>query len=390
MSITPLGAAYFGADEANLANRLKSAHLAGELVKGAKPAAGAAPGGAPAGEGEVKLSKNALKKLAKGPKKEKVKVNWEVDAGKKAAKAKEKADKAAADRKRNEEEAAMQVATPKGEKKIMTKEILTVYQPSLVEASWQEWWEASGYYTADAAKGKAAGEAGRFVIVIPPPNVTGSLHLGHALTAAIEDTLTRWHRMKGEPALYLPGTDHAGIATQSVVEKMLMKEQGLTRHDLGRDKFLEKVWEWKEAYGSRICTQIRELGSSVDWSREAFTMDAKCSKAVVEAFCRFHEKGILFRDKRLINWSCKLKSAISDIEVEHEDIEGGTWLAVPNHTKQAKYQFGMFTEFAYKVEGSGEEIVVATTRLETMLGDTAVSGRGLERAGGGIARDDDG
>jgi valyl-tRNA synthetase len=130
---------------------------------------------------------------------------------------------------------------------------------------------------------------------------------------------------------------------------MLIKETGLTRHDLGREAFLAKVWEWKEQYGSRICDQIRQLGSSVDWSREAFTMDAKCSAAVVEAFCRFHEKGILFRDKRLINWSCRLKSAISDIEVDHEDIEGGAWRAAPGHTLQAKYQFGMFTEFAYKV-----------------------------------------
>jgi valyl-tRNA synthetase len=214
-------------------------------------------------------------------------------------------------------EAAAQVVTPKGDKKILTPEMASVYHPALVEASWQEWWEDSGYYSADAAKAAEAGPDGRFVICIPPPNVTGSLHLGHALTAAIEDTLTRWHRMNGKVALYLPGTDHAGIATQSVVEKKLMKDEGKTRHDLGRPEFLKKVWEWKEQYGSHICTQIRELGSSVDWSREAFTMDDKCSKAVVEAFCRFHEKGILFRDKRLINWSCRLKSAISDIEVCH-------------------------------------------------------------------------
>ena len=296
-----------------------------------------------------------------------------VNEDKKKAKAEEKAAKAAAAKARNDAEAAAQVVTPAGEKKILTDEMASVYQPAMVEKSWQDWWEKSGFYSADAAAGAAAGTEGRFVMVIPPPNVTGSLHLGHALTAAIEDTLTRWHRMKGDVTLYVPGTDHAGIATQSVVEKMLLKEQGKTRHDLGREAFLGKVWEWKEAYGSRICTQIRELGSSVDWSREAFTMDDRCSKAVVEAFCRFHEKGILFRDKRLINWSCKLKSAISDIEVETKEIEGGCMMAVPNHTKRATYQFGMMTEFAYKVKGSDERIVVATTRLETMLGDTAVA-----------------
>jgi valyl-tRNA synthetase len=137
---------------------------------------------------------------------------------------------------------------------------------------------------------------------------------------------------------------------------MLTKETGQTRHDLGREAFLGKVFEWKDKYGRSICNQIKQLGSSVDWSREAFTMDDKCSAAVVEAFCRFHEKGILFRDKRLINWSCRLKSAISDIEVDHEDIEGGTWRSIPGHTKQDKYQFGMFTEFAYKVKTMEVEV----------------------------------
>jgi len=233
------------------------------------------------------------------------------------------------------------------------------------------WWEAQGYFkpAPPSSSGKAS-----YTVPMPPPNVTGKLHMGHAMFVALQDILARFHRMRGRPTLYLPGTDHAGIATQSVVEKKIMKEEGKTRHDYGRPEFLKKVWEWKEQHGSHICTQIRELGSSVDWSREAFTMDDKCSKAVVEAFCRFHEKGILFRDKRLINWSCKLKSAISDIEVDHEDIEGGHMRSVPGHTKQAKYEFGMFTEFAYKVEGGGEEeIVVATTRLETMLGDTGVA-----------------
>jgi len=399
-------ASYWEADEASLALRLYLASATGELAKppaaapaakakaatapakgkgggggggGAAAAGGAAVGGAAEvilGEDGKPLSKSALKKLAKGKgkdKKPKDKNFGKVDPEKAAKKAAEKAAKAKAKADALAAEEALVVDTPHGDKKIMTDTMASAYKPEMVEKAWQEWWEKSGFYSADAEAGKAAGEEGRFVIVIPPPNVTGSLHLGHALTAAIEDTLTRWHRMKGDVTLYVPGTDHAGIATQSIVEKMLVRDQGINRHDLGREKFLEKVWEWKDQYGSRICRQIRELGSSVDWSREAFTMDDKCSKAVVEAFCRFHEDGILFRDKRLINWSCKLKSAISDIEVDHEDIEGGVMRSVPGHTKQDKYQFGMFTEFAYKVSGSDEEIIVATTRLETMLGDTAVA-----------------
>jgi len=371
--------AYLDADESSVALRMYFAAAAGARLGGngaKKPTAGgAAPEEEKAPEGEKKLSKNAMKKLAKNkgkkPKEQKV---WATANTDKAAKKAEAAAKKAAEKQAlYEAEMAAQVETPLGDKKILAPTLATGYMPRMVEKSWQEWWEKSGFYSADAEAGKAAGEDGRFVIVIPPPNVTGSLHLGHALTSAIEDTLTRWHRMKGDVTLWVPGTDHAGIATQSIVEKQLKKNEGKSRHDLGRDKFLEKVFEWKEQYGSRICKQIRLMGSSVDWGREAFTMDAKCSKAVIEAFVRFHEAGILYRDKRLINWSCALKSAISDIEVDHEDVPGGSMRAVPGHTKQKEYEFGTFTSFAYKVSGTDEEIVVATTRLETMLGDTAVA-----------------
>mmetsp|Transcript_13868 Transcript_13868/g.18104 ORF Transcript_13868/g.18104 Transcript_13868/m.18104 type:complete len:985 (-) Transcript_13868:35-2989(-) len=253
------------------------------------------------------------------------------------------------------------------------------YHPMAVEAAWQEWWEAKGFYSCDPkfAAGKKPEE--KFVMVIPPPNVTGSLHLGHALTAAVEDTLTRWHRMKGHATLYVPGTDHAGIATQSIVEKMLLKSEGKNRHDLGREAFVKKVWEWKEDYGGRITGQLRRLGSSCDWGRERFTMDDMLSKAVVEAFNRFHEKGILYRANRLGNWSCALKSAISDIEVDHIELEGRTFLEVKTHKgnpndPKGRYEFGTLTSFAYPLEGDGDEkIIVATTRLETMLGDTAVA-----------------
>ena len=174
------------------------------------------------------------------------------------------------------------------------------------------------------------------------------------------------------------GTDHAGIATQSVVEKMIMKQDGKTRHDLGREKFVKKVWEWKADYGNKITTQLRSLGSSVDWSRERFTMDDMLSKAVIEAFNRFHEKGLLYRANRLGNWSCALKSAISDIEVDYIDLEGRTFLEVKTHKgnpkdEKGRYEFGTLTSFAYQIEGSDEQLIVATTRLETMLGDTAVA-----------------
>ena len=174
------------------------------------------------------------------------------------------------------------------------------------------------------------------------------------------------------------GTDHAGIATQSVVEKMLVKEEGKNRHDLGREAFVAKVWEWKNVYGNKITNQLRCLGSSVDWSRERFTMDEMLCKAVIEAFNVFYERGLLYRADRLGNWSCALKSAISDIEVDYLELEGRTFLEVKTHKgnpndPNGRYEFGTLTSFAYPVEDSDEEIVVATTRLETMLGDTGVA-----------------
>lgn len=263
--------------------------------------------------------------------------------------------------------------TPTGEFKNIAAVFPESYQPKYVEAAWQAWWEKSGFYKPDVEAALQAEEKDKFVMVIPPPNVTGSLHLGHALMSTIEDVLTRWHRMNGKVALWLPGVDHAGIATQSVVERMLMKTEQVTRHQLGREAFVQKVWEWKEKYGNRITSQLRFLGASCDWSREAFTMDPNLSRAVTEAFVRFHEDGLLYRDTRLINWSCALQSALSDIEVDFVDLKDPTFLAVPNHKAQEKYEFGTITSFAYKVDGTDEEIVVATTRLETMLGDTAVA-----------------
>ncbi|CAB9509855.1 Valine--tRNA ligase (Fragment) [Seminavis robusta] len=333
----------------------------------AEDEAKAAEAGQPPAEGEKKLSKNQLKKLAKGKGKKKEKPQW--GEGKKDKKPKKEAPAAP----------KFVNTTPKGEKKdLSTIPMASAYHPEAVEAAWQDWWEASGFYSCDpkAAVGRPTDE--KFVMVIPPPNVTGSLHLGHALTAAVEDTLTRWHRMKGHATLYVPGTDHAGIATQSVVEKMLVKSEGKNRHDLGREEFVKKVWEWKGEYGNKITTQLRLLGSSVDWGRERFTMDDMLSKAVVEAFNQFHEKGLLYRANRLGNWSCALKSAISDIEVDYIDLEGRTFLEVKTHKgnpndAKGRYEFGTLTSFGYPIEDSEEQLVVATTRLETMLGDTAVA-----------------
>ena len=263
--------------------------------------------------------------------------------------------------------------TPKGEKKD-TSTPLGAYNPVAVEAAWADWWEAKGFYRADAEKAAALSQDEKFVIVIPPPNVTGSLHLGHALTCSIEDTIVRFQRMCGKTVLWLPGTDHAGIATQTVVEKKLMKTEGKTRHDLGREEFLKKVWEWKEVNGGHITKQLRRLGTSVDWSREVFTMDPNLSIAVTEAFVQMYERGNIFRASRLVNWCSHLNTAISNIEVDKLEIEDKpVKLKVPGHDPNKLYEFGTLTSFSYKVDGSDDEMVVATTRLETMLGDTAVA-----------------
>eukprot|EP00928_Gymnodinium_smaydae_P082285 TRINITY_DN6565_c0_g2_i1.p1 TRINITY_DN6565_c0_g2~~TRINITY_DN6565_c0_g2_i1.p1 ORF type:complete len:1062 (+),score=285.13 TRINITY_DN6565_c0_g2_i1:63-3248(+) len=261
--------------------------------------------------------------------------------------------------------------TPAGQKKILSTKIAQGYDPTAVESAWSAWWEKAGFFTPDATKSANTVESKRFIMVIPPPNVTGTLHLGHALTGAIEDALTRWHRMCGDVTLWVPGTDHAGIATQSVVERLLYKTEKKTRHDLGRDKFLERVWAWKEKNGNRICTQLRRIAASVDWTRERFTMDERLSKAVEEAFIRFHDQGLIYRDNRLVNWCPHLLTALSDLEVDYEDIPGRTLLDIPGYAD--KVEVGVLCEFKYKVKGSSDYLTVATTRLETMLGDVAVA-----------------
>ncbi|KAL3526173.1 hypothetical protein ACH5RR_014545 [Cinchona calisaya] len=256
--------------------------------------------------------------------------------------------------------------TPLGEKKRLSRQMAKAYNPSAVERSWYAWWEKSNLFVADASSSKTP-----FVIVLPPPNVTGALHIGHALTAAIQDTIIRWRRMSGFNALWVPGMDHAGIATQVVVEKKLKRERNKTRHDFTRQEFVDEVWKWKNEYGGTILKQLRRLGASLDWSRECFTMDEQRSRAVIEAFVRLYKEGLIYRDLRLVNWDCILRTAISDIEVDHIDIKERTLLKVPNYKDPV--EFGVLTSFAYPLEGNPGEIVVATTRVETMLGDTAIA-----------------
>lgn len=264
--------------------------------------------------------------------------------------------------------------TVPGEKKILVSlddPALKAYNPANVESSWYDWWIKTGVFEPEfTADGKVKPE-GVFCIPAPPPNVTGALHIGHALTIAIQDSLIRYNRMKGKIVLFLPGFDHAGIATQSVVEKQIWAKDRKTRHDYGREAFVGKVWEWKEEYHSRIKNQIQKLGASYDWSREAFTLSPELTKSVEEAFVRLHDEGVIYRASRLVNWSVKLNTAISNLEVENKDVKSRTLLSVPGYDE--KVEFGVLTSFAYPVIGSDEKLIIATTRPETIFGDTAVA-----------------
>lgn len=264
--------------------------------------------------------------------------------------------------------------TQPGEKKILASlddPAFKAYNPKNVESSWYAWWENQGYFQPEFTESGEIKPEGCFSIPCPPPNVTGALHIGHALTVSIQDTLIRWNRMQGKTTLFIPGFDHAGIATQSVVEKQIWAKEKKTRHDYGREKFVEKVWEWKEDYHARIKNQFKKLGASYDWTRERFTLNPDLSEAVTEAFVRMHEDGIIYRASRLVNWSVKLNTAISNLEVDNKNIPGKTLLSVPGYEK--KIEFGTLTSFSYPVENSDEKITVATTRPETIFGDTAVA-----------------
>jgi valyl-tRNA synthetase len=230
-------------------------------------------------------------------------------------------------------------------------ELATHYEPKDVEQDLDRIWAERGYYSPEVPSDKPS-----FCITIPPPNVTGSLHMGHALTLTIQDILCRWKRMDGYNVLWQPGTDHAGIATQMVVERDLMAEEGKSRFDLGREKFIERTFEWKEEYRNRIVNQMRRMGASVDWSRERFTLDDHYCKAVRKVFVELYKEGLIYRDHRLVNWSPGIHTVLSDLEIDYKDVKGHLWYM--------RYPLA---------DGSGRSVSVATTRPETMLGDTAVA-----------------
>ena len=226
-----------------------------------------------------------------------------------------------------------------------------VYDPAAVEKKWYAYWMKQGYFHQEVDKSRPP-----FSVVIPPPNITGKLHMGHALDNTLQDILVRWHRMMGDNTCWLPGYDHAGLATQIKVEEELKKKEGLTRYDLGREEFVKRVWQWKEEYGDRIVTQLKSLGISCDWDRQRFTMDEGLSRAVREAFVSLYEKGLIYKGTRMINWCVNCRTALSDVEVEHKDDAG--------HLRYVKYP----------VDGEeGVYLTIATTRPETMPGDTAVA-----------------
>ena len=231
----------------------------------------------------------------------------------------------------------------------MAKELAKAYEPAQFENKIYEFWMNNGFFHAEIDKDKKP-----YTIVMPPPNITGQLHMGHALDNTLQDILIRFKRMQGYSALWLPGTDHASIATEAKIVEAMRKE-GITKEDIGREKFLERAWAWKAEYGGRIVKQLRKIGSSADWERERFTMDEGCNKAVKEVFVRLYEKGLIYRGERIINWCPKCLTSISDAEVEYEE------------------QAGHFWHLRYPLKDGSGYINLATTRPETLLGDTAVA-----------------
>ncbi|KAG8527059.1 uncharacterized protein KY384_008488 [Bacidia gigantensis] len=263
--------------------------------------------------------------------------------------------------------------TPPGQKKILQSlddPYHKAYIPKVVESGWYAWWEKSGFFEPELGPDGKIKQQGSFIIPEPPPNVTGVLHMGHALPNALQDTLIRWNRMRGLTTLWVPGCDHASISTQTVVEKML-RRQGISRIDLGRKKFLETVSEWKEEKKDNINNVIRRMGGSLDWTRERFTMDEGHTIATVEHFVRLHEEGLIYRANRLVNWCTALNTAISNIEIDSKELEGRSLLSLPGYDR--KVEFGVMTHFYYTIDGSDEKIEIATTRPETMLGDTGIA-----------------
>jgi len=230
------------------------------------------------------------------------------------------------------------------------EEMPKAYEPASIEAKWYSYWETNRLFHGEPKPGKKP-----YSIVIPPPNVTGILTMGHVLNNTLQDILIRWHRMLGDEVCWFPGTDHAGIATESKVDKVLREKEGIDRRTLGREKFIERVWDWKKQYGGTIIKQLRKLGTSCDWERERFTMDEGLSDAVKQVFVQLYNKGYIYRGKRMVNWCPAAQSALSDEEVVYKEVKGKFW------------------HFRYPLSDGSGYLVVATTRPETMFGDTAVA-----------------
>ncbi len=232
----------------------------------------------------------------------------------------------------------------------MATELAKQYDPREAQQRWLAFWDERGYFHSRPDAGREP-----FCIVIPPPNVTCALHMGHALNNTLQDVLIRWRRAQGYNALWMPGTDHAGIATQAVVERRVREEEGKTRRDLGREELVKRIWQWKDQYEQRILTQLKQLGASCDWARTRFTLDPVCARAVRQTFFAMFRDGYIYRGKRLVNWDAQLQTSVADDETYTEEVKGGFWT------------------FKYPVKGTSEFIRFSTTRPETMLGDTAVS-----------------
>ncbi|KAK6363405.1 hypothetical protein TWF730_000836 [Orbilia blumenaviensis] len=330
------------------------------------------PGGAPSAEdalAEGSKPKTAKQLAAEAKKAEKAKKFLEKKA-KSEALAQASQPKAKKEKKEEAPVEAYVEETPPGQKKIL-KPLGKAYDPIAVESAWNAWWEQEGFFKPEMkADGKPKDE-GVFVITAPPPNVTGALHIGHALAVSLQDVLVRWNRMQGKTVLFLPGCDHAGISTQNVIENRLWRQNKQTRYDVGREKLVQLIWDWKQEYHGKINKVFRSMGASFDWSREAFTMQESFQKAVADTFTQLHDEGVIYRGHKLVNWCHKLNTSLSNLEVDNKQLNGRTLMTVPGYDK--KIEFGVIIHFKYPIVASDEFLEVATTRIETMLGDSAIA-----------------
>ncbi|KAF3936106.1 hypothetical protein ABW20_dc0109728 [Dactylellina cionopaga] len=345
----------------------------GALATPNYPIPNASPGTAATSSAEETLGEGSKLKTAKQLAAEAKKAEKAKKFAEKKAKSEALAQASIPKAKKEKKEEALVEAyveeTPLGQKKIL-KPLGKAYDPIAVESAWNAWWEEQKFFEPEMVGGEPKDE-GVFVITAPPPNVTGALHMGHALGVSLQDVLVRWNRMHGKTVLFLPGCDHAGISTQNVIENRLWRQSNQTRYDVGREKLTQLIWDWKEEYHGKINKVFRCMGASFDWSREAFTMQDSFKKAVADTFMQLHEEGVIYRGHKLVNWCVKLNTSLSNLEVDSKQLNGRTMLSVPGYEK--KIEFGVIVHFKYLIVASDECLEVATTRIETMLGDTAIA-----------------